>query len=225
MLVFKGKLREHPRWEVENELYRFRKHVFSDRLGWDVESHRGLEQDSFDKPDTNQTQIEARRGVYGVEPIPVKLISRRLSTTPWRGHRSVCLLANPLSQGAAGSLWADRSGWVTWGESKPACMHQDVGDQLETPDSRWQHDVRFEQHRGSGCQSVLTQQCRWPAAQASDTGIAHAGGPHSSPEHLESCFVADGEEADISWSDQRYSTAKTGACRRTKGSRSRLPSQ
>ncbi|MBP6167049.1 MAG: acyl-homoserine-lactone synthase, partial [Aeromonas sp.] len=25
MLVFKGKLKEHPRWEVENELYRFRK--------------------------------------------------------------------------------------------------------------------------------------------------------------------------------------------------------
>ena len=37
MLVFKGKLKEHPRWEVENELYRFRNRVFSDRLGWDVE--------------------------------------------------------------------------------------------------------------------------------------------------------------------------------------------
>lgn len=37
MLVFKGKLKEHPRWEVENELYRFRNRVFSDRLGWDVD--------------------------------------------------------------------------------------------------------------------------------------------------------------------------------------------
>ena len=141
MLVFKGKLREHPRWEVENELYRFRKHVFSDRLGWDVESHRGLERDSFDKPDTNQTQIEARRGVYGVEPIPVKLISRRLSTTPWHGHRSVCLLANPLSQGAAGSLWADRSSWVTWGESKPACISMSgISLRPQTPDGSTMSD-------------------------------------------------------------------------------------
>ena len=58
MLVFKGKLKEHPRWEVENELYRFRNRVFSDRLGWDVESHRGLEQDSFDTPDTHWVLIE-----------------------------------------------------------------------------------------------------------------------------------------------------------------------
>ena len=65
MLVFKGKLKEHPRWEVENELYRFRKRVFSDRLGWDVESHRGLERDSFDKPDTHWVLIEDEEGLCG----------------------------------------------------------------------------------------------------------------------------------------------------------------
>ncbi|MBV7599063.1 acyl-homoserine-lactone synthase [Aeromonas sp. sia0103] len=65
MLVFKGKLKQHPRWEVENELYRFRKRVFSDRLGWDVESHRGLERDSFDKPDTHWVLIEDEQGLCG----------------------------------------------------------------------------------------------------------------------------------------------------------------
>ncbi|TNI94057.1 acyl-homoserine-lactone synthase [Aeromonas allosaccharophila] len=65
MLVFKGKLREHPRNEVENELYRFRNRVFSDRLGWDVESHRGLERDSFDTPDTHWVLIEDEQGVCG----------------------------------------------------------------------------------------------------------------------------------------------------------------
>ncbi|MEN9534263.1 MAG: acyl-homoserine-lactone synthase [Aeromonas popoffii] len=65
MLVFKGKLKEHPRWEVENELYRFRNRVFSDRLGWDVESHRGLEQDSFDTPDTHWVLIEDEEGLCG----------------------------------------------------------------------------------------------------------------------------------------------------------------
>jgi len=65
MLVFKGKLREHPRNEVENELYRFRNRVFSDRLGWDVESHRGLERDSFDTPDTHWVLIEDEQGLCG----------------------------------------------------------------------------------------------------------------------------------------------------------------
>lgn len=65
MLVFKGKIKEHPKWEVENELYRFRKRVFSDRLGWDVESHRGLERDSFDKPDTHWVLIEDEQGLCG----------------------------------------------------------------------------------------------------------------------------------------------------------------
>lgn len=65
MLVFKGKIKEHPKWEVENELYRFRKRVFSDRLGWDVESHRGLERDSFDKSDTHWVLIEDEQGLCG----------------------------------------------------------------------------------------------------------------------------------------------------------------
>jgi N-acyl-L-homoserine lactone synthetase len=65
MLVFKGKLKEHPRWEVENELYRFRNRVFSDRLGWDVESRRGLERDNFDKPDTHWVLIEDKQGLCG----------------------------------------------------------------------------------------------------------------------------------------------------------------
>lgn len=65
MLVFKGKLKEHPRWEVENELYRFRNRVFSDRLGWDVESRRGLERDNFDKPDTHWVLIEDEQGLCG----------------------------------------------------------------------------------------------------------------------------------------------------------------
>ncbi len=76
MLVFKGKLREHPRNEVENELYRFRNRVFSDRLGWDVESHRGLERDSFDTPDTHWVLIEDEQGVCGC----IRLLS--CSTVP-----------------------------------------------------------------------------------------------------------------------------------------------
>lgn len=65
MLVFKGKLKEHPRWEVENEFYRFRNRVFSERLGWDVESRRGLERDNFDKPDTHWVLIEDKQGLCG----------------------------------------------------------------------------------------------------------------------------------------------------------------
>ncbi|PTT44488.1 acyl-homoserine-lactone synthase [Aeromonas sp. HMWF014] len=65
MLVFTGKLRDHPRYELENELYRFRKRVFSDRLGWDVESHRGLERDGFDTPDTHWVLIEDDEGLCG----------------------------------------------------------------------------------------------------------------------------------------------------------------
>ena len=65
MLVFTGKLRDHPRYELENELYRFRKRVFSDRLGWDVESHRGLERDCFDTPDTHWVLIEDDEGLCG----------------------------------------------------------------------------------------------------------------------------------------------------------------
>ncbi|MEL3928658.1 acyl-homoserine-lactone synthase [Aeromonas enteropelogenes] len=65
MLVFRGKLREHPRKEVESELYRFRNDVFSDRLGWDVESRQGLERDSFDTPDTHWVLIEDEQGVCG----------------------------------------------------------------------------------------------------------------------------------------------------------------
>ena len=63
MLVFKGKLRDHPRNAVENELYHFRNRVFSDRLGWDVESYHGLERDSFDTPDTHWVLIEDEQGV------------------------------------------------------------------------------------------------------------------------------------------------------------------
>jgi N-acyl-L-homoserine lactone synthetase len=65
MLVFNGKLREHPRNEVEDELYRFRNRVFSDRLGWDVESWRGLECDSFDTPHTHWVLIEDEQGLCG----------------------------------------------------------------------------------------------------------------------------------------------------------------
>ncbi|PKQ73808.1 acyl-homoserine-lactone synthase [Aeromonas sobria] len=65
MLVFKGKLKEHPKIEVEQELYRFRNRVFSDRLGWDVESHRGLEKDNFDTPDTHWVLIEDNEGLCG----------------------------------------------------------------------------------------------------------------------------------------------------------------
>ncbi|QTL95123.1 acyl-homoserine-lactone synthase [Aeromonas jandaei] len=65
MFVFTGKMREHPRNEVENELYRFRNSVFSERLGWDVESRRGLERDSFDSPDTHWVLIEDSEGVCG----------------------------------------------------------------------------------------------------------------------------------------------------------------
>lgn len=64
-MVFKGKLREHPRNEVENELYRFRNCGFPDRLGWDVESHQGLERDSSDTPDTYWVLIEDEQGLCG----------------------------------------------------------------------------------------------------------------------------------------------------------------
>ncbi|WP_368196353.1 acyl-homoserine-lactone synthase [Aeromonas sp. R2-2] len=63
MLVFKGKLRDHPRNAVENELYQFRNRVFSDRLGWDVESYHGLERDRFDTPDTHWVLVEDEQGV------------------------------------------------------------------------------------------------------------------------------------------------------------------
>ena len=65
MLVFTGKLRDHPRNEIENELYRFRNRIFSGRLGWDVESYRGLERDSFDSPDTHWVLIEDSEGICG----------------------------------------------------------------------------------------------------------------------------------------------------------------
>jgi acyl homoserine lactone synthase len=63
MLVFKGKLRDHPRNAVESELYQFRNRVFSDRLGWDVESYHGLERDGFDTPDAHWVLIEDEQGV------------------------------------------------------------------------------------------------------------------------------------------------------------------
>ncbi|PJG57976.1 acyl-homoserine-lactone synthase [Aeromonas cavernicola] len=65
MLVFKGKLRDHPRNNIEDELYRFRNQIFSGRLGWDVESHQGLERDSFDSPDTYWVLLEDDQGICG----------------------------------------------------------------------------------------------------------------------------------------------------------------
>lgn len=91
MLVFKGKLREHPRKEVENELYRFRNRVFSDRLGWDVESHRGLERDSFDTPDTHWVLIEDEQGLCGCIMRHQRVSSLNGLTTTVKNHSATPL--------------------------------------------------------------------------------------------------------------------------------------
>lgn len=65
MRVFKGKLNRHWDKTVENSLYCFRNRVFHERLGWDVESHSGLERDNFDGPDTHWVLIEDEQGLCG----------------------------------------------------------------------------------------------------------------------------------------------------------------
>lgn len=65
MFIYKGKTSQHPNRALIRQLYQFRKSVFSDRLGWDVEHHQGLEQDRYDGPDTHWVLVEDEQGICG----------------------------------------------------------------------------------------------------------------------------------------------------------------
>ncbi|MFL9590803.1 acyl-homoserine-lactone synthase [Aeromonas schubertii] len=65
MFIYKGKTSQHPNRSLIRQLYQFRKSVFSDRLGWDVEHHQGLEQDRYDGPDTHWVLVEDEQGLCG----------------------------------------------------------------------------------------------------------------------------------------------------------------